>query len=207
MDEPLSNLDAKLRVHMRAELIRLQKKLETTLIYVTHDQVEAMTMSNRVAIMNRGKLLQVGSAIDIYHHPGSIFVAGFIGSPAMNLVDCSYKTKNGVGIFETSEFSVELPSDMNSVVKEKTPDSEVVMGVRPEDLAVSKDETPGSIRTEVYALEPVGKEIIVDLKIGEHILRVVASPIFDAKIGDTAYILVDTKKLHIFEKKSQTAIM
>ena len=207
MDEPLSNLDAKLRVHMRAELIRLQKKLETTLIYVTHDQVEAMTMSDRVAIMDKGKLLQVGSAINIYHHPDNIFVAGFIGSPAMNLIDCSFTSKNGAGILQASGFSIELPSDMISVIKEKASGSELVVGFRPEDITVSRNDIPESIKAEVYALEPVGKEIIVDLKIGDNMIRAVAPPTFSAKIGDTAYMLIHKSELHVFDRKTESAII
>jgi multiple sugar transport system ATP-binding protein len=188
-------------------LIRLQKKLETTLIYVTHDQVEAMTMSDRVAIMDKGKLLQVGSAINIYHHPDNIFVAGFIGSPAMNLIDCSFTSKNGAGILQASGFSIELPSDMISVIKEKASGSELVVGFRPEDITVSRNDIPESIKAEVYALEPVGKEIIVDLKIGDNMIRAVAPPTFSAKIGDTAYMLIHKSELHVYDRKTESAII
>ena len=133
MDEPLSNLDAKLRVHTRAELIRLHRDLGITTIYVTHDQVEAMTMGNRIVVMNKGLVQQVDSPLHIYHHPNNKFVAGFIGSPAMNFLPATLAEKSGELIVDTGEFRVALPKVYADQVKDKV-GRKVTFGIRPEDM-------------------------------------------------------------------------
>jgi len=207
MDEPLSNLDAKLRVYMRAELIRLQKMLATTLIYVTHDQVEAMTMSDRIAIMNYGKLVQVASAGTIYNNPADTFVGGFIGSPPMNFIDCSYVTKNGEAYLDAGPFQTEVTS-MKETISKNAKGSELILGVRPEDVGVYKQKPSGeSIEAEVYALEPLGAEIIIDSKIGESIVKSRGSPDFKAEIGDKIYLTINKEKMHIFDKATSQVIV
>jgi multiple sugar transport system ATP-binding protein len=207
MDEPLSNLDAKMRVHMRAELKRLQKRLGTTLIYVTHDQVEAMTMSDRVAVMNEGRLQQVEVPARVYSHPNNVWVAGFIGSPAMNLFDCTFRSRDGGGILDMGEFSIELGSDIASLVRENAGGSEVVLGVRPEDISVAKKREPGSIEGSVYVVEPIGDSVIVDANVGKNLVKARADASFAAEIEEKVYLTFNKDKIHIFEKKQQTAIL
>jgi len=207
MDEPLSNLDAKLRVYMRAELIRLQKKLATTLIYVTHDQVEAMTMSDRIAIMNYGKILQVEAPKGIYDKPVDTFVAGFIGSPPMNFIDSSFVEKNGTAILDAGTFTVDV-SEFKELIKEKATGSELILGLRPEDISVQKERMLGEmIKSEIYVIEPLGSELIINLKVGDWIVKAKGAPDFRANIGDTAWMTFDKNKMHIFDRKTQNTIV
>jgi multiple sugar transport system ATP-binding protein len=207
MDEPLSNLDAKLRVYMRAELKRLQKRLGTTLIYVTHDQVEAMTMSDRVAIMNDGKLQQVDMPETAYNRPSNVWVAGFMGSPAMNFFDCTFRTHDRGGILDAGQFSVEITSDMADLVRRNTAGPEVILGVRPEDVAVSKTRQPAAIEGSVYVVEPIGESVIVDANVGKNLVKARADPSFQAEIEEKVYLTFNRNKIHIFDKKKQTAIV
>jgi len=207
MDEPLSNLDAKLRVYMRAELKRLQKRLDTTLLYVTHDQVEAMTMSDRVAIMNEGKLQQVDTPENTYFRPTNMWVAGFIGSPPMNFFDCTLVEKNGQGVLDAGEFQVPLPKQTWHVLREKASTSEVILGIRPEDTKVSKTPVPGGIEGKVYVTEPIGDCVIVDARVGGAIIKAKADAMFEAGIEDTVYFTFNVPRMHIFGKKSGTTII
>jgi multiple sugar transport system ATP-binding protein len=207
MDEPLSNLDAKMRVYMRAELKRLQKKLGTTLIYVTHDQVEAMTMSDRVAIMNDGKLQQLDMPETVYNHPKNVWVAGFIGSPAMNFFDCTFKTRDGGGILDAGEFSIDLATDVADLVRKNAAGPEIILGVRPEDVSVAKKRSPGSIEASVYVIEPIGDSVIVDANVGKNLVKARADPSFVAEIEEKVYLTFNERKIHIFDKKQQTAIV
>jgi len=207
MDEPLSNLDAKMRVYMRAELKRLQKKLGTTLIYVTHDQVEAMTMSDRVAIMNDGRLQQVDVPETTYNHPDNVWVAGFLGSPSMNFFDCTFKTRDGGGVLDAGEFSLDVGADVADILQKDFTGSEVILGVRPEDISVFKKPQSGSIEGTVYVLEPIGDSVIVDANVGKNLVRARADASFVAQIEDKIYLTFNHSKLHIFDKKKQTAIV
>ena len=117
LDEPLSNIDAKLRVHMRAELIRLQKELGITTIYVTHDQVEAMTMGDKIAVMNHGKIMQIGRPIEVFKKPANLFVAGFIGTPPMNFFDCSLETSNGEDMLNCGHFKIKLNKELADTIR------------------------------------------------------------------------------------------
>jgi multiple sugar transport system ATP-binding protein len=207
MDEPLSNLDAKMRVYMRAELKRLQKKLGTTLIYVTHDQVEAMTMSDRVAIMNDGKLQQLDIPETVYQHPNNIWVAGFIGSPAMNFFDCTFKSRDGGGLLDAGEFSIDVGPDVADIVRKSASGPEVILGIRPEDISVAKKRQPGSIEASVYVLEPIGDSVIVDANVGENLVKARADASFMAEIEEKVYLTFNQSKIHVFDKKQQTAIL
>jgi len=203
LDEPMSNIDAKLRVTMRVELAKVQKLLKTTMIYVTHDQVEAMTMADRIAIMNEGKLAQVASPDQIFSSPSNAFVAGFIGSPPMNFVNCSFmKEKN---LFDAGEFTLDASGFKQ--MQEPTVSPELTLGVRPQDVAVHELQQKGSIRANVYAKEPLGTETIITLTIGPIILKAVVSPDFKLNIDQTVWITFNKDKMHIFDRKSQESIM
>jgi len=208
MDEPLSNLDAKLRVYMRAELKRLQKELGVTTVYVTHDQVEAMTMADKIAIMNSGVLQQVGNAYDVYHHPNNLFVAGFIGNPPMNFIDCTLKEKDSSYLLDAASFILPLPDDMSKIVKEKATVSELILGIRPEDISVGKKRTAKEfIEGEVYVTEPMGSEVVIDVKVGDEILKVKTAPEFEISIGNKVWLGFSMDKIHIFDKKTESAII
>lgn len=209
LDEPMSNIDAKLRVAMRGELIRLQKMLKTTTIYVTHDQVEAMTMGDRVAVLDKGKLMQVGSPLEIFERPANVFVAGFLGSPSMNFFDCTLqeREKEGKAFLETSYFSIEVSKDLAETIKTKASGSELMIGARPQHVLVSKKPVKGGIECEVYAVEPLGTETIVDLKVGDEVVRAVTGTIFEAQIGEKVWMNFDVNKLHIFDKRTEQCIV
>lgn len=203
MDEPLSNLDAKLRIYMRAELKRLQKELGVTTVYVTHDQVEAMTMADKVAIMNKGMLQQLGDASDIFSHPANLFVAGFIGSPPMNLIDCSMTEKDGRAYLDAGDFTLTIPSDVKEIVEKKSAGSEFILGVRPEDISLDVKRASGAImKSEVYITEPLGSETIVDVQVSDKIIKSRTTPDFKAAPGDTVWLSINSERIHIFDKKT-----
>lgn len=208
MDEPLSNLDAKLRVHMRTELKRLQKDIETTTIYVTHDQVEAMTMADRIAIMNYGKLQQLASPDEIYTHPNNLFVASFIGSPPMNFVDITFVEKGEKASIDAGSFTLLIPDTIKDLIKQQATGSELVLGFRPTDVSIHNKRTREEcIQGSVYVIEPLGPKIIVDLKIGENIFKVETTADFRADIGDELWLSFDMNKIHIFDKKTEETIV
>jgi multiple sugar transport system ATP-binding protein len=203
MDEPLSNLDAKLRLYMRAELKRLQKDLGTTTIYVTHDQAEAMTMGDRVAVMNQGKLQQVATSHEVYFKPANLFVAGFLGSPPMNFVACTLKE----GVLESPVCRIELTKSIADTVEDKVKDGEVILGFRPEDLTLSRTPKPGAMETEVYMYEPLGSEVIADLKVGDNIIKAKTAPDFSMNIGEKLWLTVKEDVMHIFDKKTEETLI
>ncbi|MFB0514528.1 MAG: ABC transporter ATP-binding protein, partial [Candidatus Bathyarchaeia archaeon] len=206
MDEPLSNLDAKLRVYMRAELKKLQKELGVTTIYVTHDQVEAMTMGDKIAILNEGVLQQTGTPDGIYFHPSNMFVAGFIGSPPTNFFDC--KLIEGVpSILDTGEFRYPLPEHVAKAAKECTSDM-CVLGVRPQDVLVYKDakRKKGLIKAVLDVIEPLGDVTILDLKVGDYLVKAVVSPDFKAELGGEFWVKFPVDKIYLFDKKTGKAL-
>ncbi len=160
MDEPLSNLDAKLRNQMRAEIIMLREKIQTTFVYVTHDQTEAMTLGDRIVIMKDGYVMQVGTPQELFNHPANIFVAGFIGTPQMNFFDAELKKKDGKYFAVVEGAEIAVPGYIGDVLgkKESVPEK-VTLGVRPENLIISKDGEPDSISAEIKVTEMMGSEI------------------------------------------------
>ncbi|NPV14999.1 sn-glycerol-3-phosphate ABC transporter ATP-binding protein UgpC [candidate division WOR-3 bacterium] len=197
-DEPLSNLDAKLRVGMRAELARLHQQLKTTVIYVTHDQVEAMTLGQRIAVMKSGKLLQVGDPATIYNRPANRFVAGFIGSPPMNFFTGRITT-NPLRFVHQS-FTINLPDHLIPVVK---PEGEIVLGVRPEHIFITDN---GPIKAVVEVTEQLGNEALVYLKIGADRCVLRTNPDHAPRPGDTVNISLETGKLHLFDPVSENRL-
>lgn len=205
MDEPLSNLDALLRVLMRSELKKLQRKLKVTTIYVTHDQVEAMVMADRIAVMNEGRIMQVGTPKEIYDKPQNIFVAGFIGSPRMNFFEASIEDTKLVA----SGLEIELPEEARQLLEKY---SDVVVGIRPEDIhPLDRGIPPGvnPVETEgtVDFIEGLGSDTIVHVKIGDIILLMKVPGSYAADIGSRIKIALDLNKLHVFDKNTQRAIL
>jgi len=211
LDEPLSNLDAKLRVYMRVELKKLQKRLGITTVYVTHDQVEAMTMSDRIAILNEGRLQQIDTPEAIYARPANVGVAGFVGAPPMNFFDCNIVNRDNGSYLESQYFSLKVPNEMQNLVNSKSVSLELALGVRPDDMEIyrihSHEAPQGSIKAEVYMLELLGGESVVDLKIGEDIFKVRTGSEFRAEIGEEVYVRFEMSKIHVFDKKTGKAII
>jgi len=187
MDEPLSNLDAKLRVSTRAQIKNLSHELQITTIYVTHDQIEAMTLADRVVVMNRGVVQQVGTPTEIYDNPANTFVAGFIGSPAMNLIE---------GRIERGVFSAEHVR----IAGFDRPDGPVILGFRAEDAKVVNED--GEINSIVYTLELLGDATMVTVRIGDHIVSVKADKSYRAEIDDPVSIRVPAEICHLFDAES-----
>ena len=211
MDEPLSNLDAKLRVQMRIEISKLHQRLESTIIYVTHDQTEALTLGTRIVVMKDGVMQQVATPIDLYTKPCNLFVAGFIGSPQMNFIDCKVvRDEEGIKLAFGS-YAVKLPeSKAEKLVEGGYIDKDVIMGIRPEDI---KDEeifiNAGSsnvLDATVRVYEMLGAEVFLYFSVEGHDLTVRVNPRTTARPGDTIKIALDTSKIHIFDKDTETTI-
>jgi len=207
LDEPLTNLDAKLRVNMRAELKRLQRELGATTIFATPDQLEALTISDRIAIMNQGKFLQDDSPNIIYDHPNNIFTATFVGSPSMNILDCSIEDKNGRVVLNSGDFSLDV-SELAEFILKGTSGSEAVLGVRPEHIALTEDRAaPSSIPAEVYVTERTRPEQIVHLRVGKTMMQAITPLAFQCDAGQRLWMTIDPAKIHVFDKHSQNAIV
>jgi multiple sugar transport system ATP-binding protein len=189
-DEPLSNLDAKLRVQTRAEITKLQQSLGTTSVYVTHDQVEAMTMGHRITVMREGKIQQVGTPREVYEHPANAFVAQFIGTPPMNLLKATVEGST----LRTSSFTLPLRTPLE-------PGRRVIIGIRPEHLTIGND-----IRATVDLVEPVGHESIVYATAGTEKLVAIFDPHEAPRSGDAISLGVDATRLHLFDADSEKAI-
>ena len=211
MDEPLSNLDAKLRVQMRIEISKLHQRLESTIIYVTHDQTEALTLGTRIVVMKDGVMQQVATPIDLYTKPCNLFVAGFIGSPQMNFIDCKVvRDEEGIKLAFGS-YAVKLPeSKAEKLVEGGYIDKEVIMGIRPEDI---KDEeifiNAGSsnvLDATVRVYEMLGAEVFLYFSVEGHDITVRVNTRTTARPGDTIKIALDTSKIHIFDKDTETTI-
>jgi multiple sugar transport system ATP-binding protein len=210
-DEPLSNLDAKLRVAMRAEISKLHRRLGATIIYVTHDQVEAMTMASRIFIMNKGILQQSGSPMDVYARPANLFVAGFIGSPSMNFIDARVVAEDGGLFVDGGSFKVRMPDEFRNRLEACTGRT-VVFGVRPEDMSLHdaagshNDENTITVRAEV--VETLGSEVFLHLLCGPHPLvarmDVPESPV---AVGQTLQVDLKMSKTHVFDKDSSQTIV
>jgi multiple sugar transport system ATP-binding protein len=168
-DEPLSNLDAKLRVQMRAEISKLHTRLQATMIYVTHDQTEAMTMGDRIVVMNQGMIQQIADPLNLYHSPANRFVAGFIGSPPMNFVEGTLQIESEALRFRSDGFSLKIPDEMRQSLQQYS-GSEVTFGIRPEDILARDVPDDAAAESKVEVVEPLGSEVILYLLVGEQTL-------------------------------------
>jgi len=210
-DEPLSNLDALLRVAMRAEISKLHRRLEATIIYVTHDQVEAMTMAERIFIMKNGALQQSGMPLEVYMNPANKFVAGFIGSPGMNFIDCRLVRENEDFFIRTSSFKLKIPPALHPGIRHLS-GNQIIFGIRPEDLYdrrfVTNEPLSNSITAGVEVIEPLGAETHIYLICGRHSLVAKMDRLHDQfKIDQNIEVWVDMEKTHIFDPVTSQALV
>jgi multiple sugar transport system ATP-binding protein len=205
-DEPLSNLDAKLRVQMRAELSDLHLRLNATMIYVTHDQVEAMTMANKIVVMKDGKIQQIGAPLQLYNFPVNKFVAGFIGSPPMNFLTVKVSEKGGSLVMDEGTFEIKPHADHAEALK-KYVGKEVFFGIRPEDLAYSeRPATENNMPVKITVVEPLGADIHLWLTTNTQPLVARTEPHYAFKVGDIANFTPRLDKARYFDKDTELAI-
>jgi multiple sugar transport system ATP-binding protein len=208
-DEPLSNLDAKLRITMRTELLDLHQRLKTTTVYVTHDQLEAMTMGDRIVVMHDGIIQQVDTPQGVYDHPANKFVAGFIGSPSMNFIDCVVAKENGGVFVKSPGMKIRIPDDKVRAI-DPLSGKEAVLGLRPENIKTIPDpagpDSGNRFHSTVWVVEPVGSEQLVYLRGESGTLIARFDPQVSMRIGDKVELAVDIDNGHIFDKHTEQAI-
>src|SRR5262245_28433357 len=208
MDEPLTNLDFKLRVEMRSELKRIHSELNTTLFYVTNDQTEAMSLADRIAVLNAGVLQQVGTPEEVYDRPVNRFVAGFIGNIRMNFLPCVLRDGDAPSLGgRNGAWQLAIPERLRDTIRSRTDAEALILGVRPEDLTLATQPTDGAIAAEVYAVEPLGDRTIFDLRVGDDVVKVRTPPTFDAAQGSQIWFDADRTRLHLFDPRTDRAIV
>jgi multiple sugar transport system ATP-binding protein len=209
MDEPLSNLDAKLRVQARAEISKLHMQLGTTFIYVTHDQVEAMTMGTRIAVMKDGLLMQIDTPQNLYDRPDNVFVAGFIGSPSMNFFEATLTGSDGEMYVDTGVFRVKIPAERQEPYK-SLKGKQVIFGLRPENMHDPEYAPPGIhqaiVESKVEVTELMGNEVIVYLISKDKTYLARVDPRSKMRVGNTVGIAFDMDRFHIFDKQTEKAV-
>lgn len=208
MDEPLSNLDAKLRGQMRVEISKLHERLGATIIYVTHDQTEAMTLGTRIVVMKDGIIQQVDTPQNLYNHPDNLFVAGFIGSPQMNFLDALCSEKDGKAVLEVGSNQIELPKEKGKALLDGGyKGKRVVMGIRPEDVTEAGTGDAGNvIEAPVKVYELLGAEVYLYADVEGANLTARVSSETKAKVGDKVRFSLDVNKIHVFDKESERVI-
>jgi multiple sugar transport system ATP-binding protein len=206
MDEPIGALDAKLREDMRVELKRLHIENKATSIYVTHDQVEAMSLADRIVVMSDGVLQQVGKPMDVYRYPANLFVAQFIGSPVMNVIKARLTVEDGHSSLLLGDSTTSLSVPELDRCLDVIGDGELLVGIRPEGVIVAREPVAGFVPLEAHIIEPLGAYDIVDLKVGSDTLRARTSSGFVAKRGDRVFAKLDNAQTHFFDTKSGTSL-
>jgi multiple sugar transport system ATP-binding protein len=211
-DEPLSNLDAKLRVQMRSELKKLHANLQATIIYVTHDQIEAMTMADKIVIMRSGLIQQIGGPHEIYNQPANVFVAGFIGTPPMNFVNGTIikKDKHLVLREKAGGFELRIPDNIANKV-DGWVEKDVIFGIRPEDIydklfAVGEKDAGNVVAADIDVTEPLGNQTLLHIKLGEALCVASVNPQTTAKEGTKIDVVVDMTKMHLFDPSTEKAV-
>ena len=206
LDEPIGSLDAKLREQMRIELKRLHYENGSTSIYVTHDQVEAMSLADRIVVMNDGVLQQVGTPTEVYLHPANLFVAQFIGSPVMNIAAATVSEADGLAQVSLEDANFELPRELLGMLEQKHAAGDLSLGVRPEGVLVSHEARPGYRPAEAHLIQPFGGFDIVDLKVGSRTLRARTSSGYVDKAGDKVFARLDPAQAHFFDTRSGASL-
>ncbi len=216
LDEPMANLDAKIRVDTRAEIKRLQHEIGATTIFVTHDQVEAMSLADRIAVIHQGLLQQIGTPHEIYNKPESLFVAGFMGMPTMNLLDAELTGQEGESVLRLSHTDVylRLSPERQARITSGAVENGLVFGIRPEHITVSGRQTGGQqIPADVHLVEPLGPVNILDIRLGTHsetqepiLLRVRTRPTFQVTAEDTIWLNFDEAEMHLFDRETEQTV-
>jgi multiple sugar transport system ATP-binding protein len=211
LDEPLSNLDAKLRAEMRREIIKLHKTLDITFVYVTHDQTEAMTMGDSIVVMKDGYIQQVDTPMALYNSPCNLFVAGFIGSPQMNLIDATIEKKEGEYYVNFKEYSILIPKNKGGKeIFESYVGKNIVLGIRPEHIHIEKEflekHKESVINTEVVLHELMGAEVYLHVNCNEQKLTIRTSASTMAEHGESIKLAIDVDKIHLFDKETEKTI-
>ena len=209
LDEPFSNLDAAFRAYMRGELKRLQREVGQTMIYVTHDQVEAMSMADNIAVMDVGVLQQFGTPEEIYNQPVNTFVANFIGSPNMNLLECSCTVEEGQAylVHKNSDSRIAIDARRRQLLEQGSNQDNLVLGIRPEHMTVhpSAGESQ-SVKGVIHFVEPLGPKTIVHLRLGTDVIQVVALPSYKAETAAQQFIEINQDYLHVFDGETGNVI-
>ncbi|MFQ5862980.1 MAG: ABC transporter ATP-binding protein [Candidatus Brocadiales bacterium] len=203
LDEPLSNLDAALRVQMRAELKRLQHRLQCTFIYVTHDQAEAMTLSDRLAVIRDGRVEQCGTPREVYNRPLNKFVASFLGSPPMNFIPGRFLQRH----VEIGNYGLLLSPEESQVLDKKLRTQKVILGIRPENVKLFSQERPGTFKAIVSVVEPMGAESFVTLVFSGHRIVARVGADFTAREDEELFIAFDKEKLHFFDATTEKNVL
>ena len=210
MDEPISHLDAKLRAHMRGELKHLQKELSQTFIYVTHDQLEAMAMADRIAVMNQGELQQYDVPDMIFNKPANMFVAGFVGDPPMNFINCDLTSTGGWKLMHES-FEIKLTEQVTKKIQSKGAKTnngkKVVLGMRPELIEVKNERvSQEDIQGEIYITEPLGSDLIVDVALGKERVKVKTAATFKGDRRDPVFMSISPENIHLFDAETTLSL-
>jgi multiple sugar transport system ATP-binding protein len=204
-DEPIAHLDAKLRAHMRGELKIMQRELGTTMIYVTHDQLEALSMADRIAVMHEGVLQQFGTPQEIYENPVNEWVAGFVGEPPMNFVACRLEERNGRLHIVHAAFAVPVTQAQEAILRDRAERPEIKMGIRPDEIAISLEPGTDRIASSVLVTEPLGGDMLVDTGIGDEKFLVKTRPDFAGRRGDACFVTFNTNRWHVFAAETGIA--
>ncbi|KXA98546.1 hypothetical protein AKJ39_01650 [candidate division MSBL1 archaeon SCGC-AAA259J03] len=205
LDEPLANLDAKLRILMRSELKKLQQELGVTTVYVTHDQEEAMSMSNRVAVMNEGEIQQVDPPEKLYSEPKKEWVAGFIGSPSMNLFDCKLRLEDDEAIIDAGDFTFSIDKGLADVLGEKSESSNFTVGIRPASIDVKTEPPEASpiIEGEIHTIEPLGEYTIVNVEVGNEMIKSKITEFKQLESGSKVFLSFDQDSLYFYNEEGE----
>jgi multiple sugar transport system ATP-binding protein len=202
MDEPLSNLDALLRMEMRAELKALLQQLDTTTIYVTHDQVEALSMGDRIAVMNAGRIVQVDTPLAVYDHPADMFVGGFIGTPPMNFIDAQVSQNGGGAVVEVSGGSFPIAEDRAHALRGR----DLVLGIRAEAIGVEREPADGLIRATLVVLEPLGSHNLLTVRMGDDVLKVSAPPNVFPEPETDVWLRLEPERIRWMDRETRAGI-
>ena len=209
LDQPLANLDALIRANMRAELKRLVREIGQTIIYTTHDQIEAVSMGDRIAVINAGRIRQLDTSDGVYGRPKNKFVASFIGSPRMNFIGCTYEVKDERAMLISDSFSLDVTS-LKDPIGRNAKDSELILGIRPEDIRTELTQKSfEAFQATVYVAEPMGSRTLISAQLGKEkdVIRTMVPGATTVKPGDKVWLEFDRNKIHIFDKKTEEAIV
>ena len=204
-DEPLSNLDARLRLTMRGEIRQLQQRLGITSIYVTHDQVEAMTMADRIAVIHEGRLEAFGTPEDLYERPRTLFIAGFVGNPPMNLLDVEAQAANGDVRLANESLQLTLARERAALALQHN--GPLTLGLRPEDILVADNAQDGALHGQISIVEPLGRDDMLEVVIGQERLLVLADPALRLSAGENVALTVNAEKAHFFDRRTRQSIL